>query len=32
MDSTDVSKIALKMALSTRSEEAELKQTYRNMK
>ncbi|MGI6424852.1 MAG: HutP family protein [Tepidanaerobacteraceae bacterium] len=32
MDSTDVSKIALKMALSTRSEEAELKQTYRDMK
>lgn len=31
MESTDVAKIALKMALSTRSEETELKQTFRNM-
>jgi len=31
LESTDVAKIALKMALSTRSEEAELKQTFRNM-
>lgn len=32
MESTDVAKIAIKMALSTRSEEAELKQVFRNMK
>lgn len=32
MESTDVAKIAVKMALSTRSEEAELKQAFRNMK
>jgi len=31
LESTDVAKIAIKMALSTRSEEAELKQTFRNM-
>ncbi|HHY71530.1 MAG TPA: hut operon positive regulator HutP [Thermoanaerobacterales bacterium] len=31
MESTDVAKIAIKMALSTRSEEAELKQAFRNM-
>jgi len=31
MESTDVAKIALKMALSTRSEEDELKETFRNM-
>jgi hypothetical protein len=31
LESTDVAKIALKMALSTRSEEAELKQSFRNM-
>ncbi|MDD4569294.1 MAG: HutP family protein [Tepidanaerobacteraceae bacterium] len=32
MESTDVAKIAIKMALSTRTEEAELKQSYRNLK
>ncbi|WP_213974423.1 HutP family protein [Tepidanaerobacter acetatoxydans] len=31
MESTDVAKVAIKMALSTRSEEAELKQVFRNM-
>ena len=31
LESTDVAKIAIKMALSTRSEEAELKQAFRNM-
>ncbi|NLU10044.1 MAG: hut operon positive regulator HutP [Tepidanaerobacter acetatoxydans] len=31
MESTDVAKAAIKMALSTRSEEAELKQIFRNM-
>lgn len=31
MESTDVAKMAVKMALSTRSEETELKQVYRNM-
>jgi hypothetical protein len=32
LESTDVAKMAIKMALSTRSEEAELKQAFRNMK
>ena len=32
MGSTDVAKMAIKMALSTRSEEAELKQAFRNKK
>ncbi len=31
LESTDVAKAAIKMALSTRSEEAELKQVFRNM-
>ena len=32
MESTDVAKMAVKMALSTRSEEAELKQVFRSKK